>query len=97
MKVEKIVNRYIVNINNGQKNTAGIKAKQDIADILTNNGYQQLSFRISKSRLVKLLSTKSKIKKVLKPVHTGDVLFVQYPLYSRYFCDGCKLLQKEKY
>ena len=48
MKVEKIVNRYIVNINNGQKNTAGIKAKQDIADILTNNGYQQLSFRISK-------------------------------------------------
>ncbi|ATI70903.1 sugar transferase [Lactiplantibacillus plantarum] len=96
MKVEKIVNRYIVNINNGQKNTAGIKAKQDIADILTNNGYQQLSFRISKSRLVKLLSTKSKIKKVLKPVHTGDVLFVQYPLYSRYFLRRMQIAAKKK-
>ncbi|MCT3291762.1 hypothetical protein EFP73_00795 [Lactiplantibacillus pentosus] len=96
VKVEKNVKKFIVNVNNGQKNTAGLKAKQDIADILTNNGYEQLSFKISKSRIIKLLFTKLKIQKVLNPIQSGDVLFVQYPMYSRYFLRQMQTAAKNK-
>lgn len=74
-----------MDITKGQKkNTAGTKAKADIADILLKTGFTRVKFNIKSNRLMKFVWSKHDLKDSLKRVDRGDTLVIQYPMYSRY-------------
>ncbi|NLR31737.1 sugar transferase [Lactobacillus sp. ZJLC3-7] len=74
--------KFIVNVTEGQKNTAGDKAKKDITRILFDQNYQKIEIKIFDNKIKKLFLTHKEIKEVLRPVAAGDLIVVQYPLYS---------------
>lgn len=78
------MNKFILDVRHGQANTAGVKAKQDITQILTKNGYKELSFVVRDTKMAKLLMTAHDWSKTLKQVNTGDMVVLQYPMYSRF-------------
>lgn len=77
-----ILKRFIVDVTRGQKNTAGDKAKKDITHILLDQNFQKIEVKVFDSKSKKLFLTYKEIKNVLKPVNVGDLIVVQYPLYS---------------
>ncbi|WP_436666722.1 sugar transferase [Latilactobacillus sakei] len=78
------MNKFILDVRHGQANTAGVKAKQDITQILTKNGYKELSFAVRDTKIAKLIMTGHDWSKTLKRVNTGDMVVLQYPMYSRF-------------
>lgn len=78
------MNKYILDVKYGQKNTAGAKAKEDITQILLKNNYKNLSFSVRTNKIAKLLMTGHDWKKSLAKINNNDVVVLQYPMYSRY-------------
>lgn len=76
--------KYILDVKRGQANTAGVKAKEDITDILTRNGFEKLLFQVRDNRFLKLMMTELDWKKSLSEVIDGDTIILQYPMYSRF-------------
>lgn len=86
--------KYVLDVSIGQSNTAGQKAKADITSILVDNGFKKIELNLRRSKILKLLTTKIKIKEALKKVNKDDIFVIQYPLYSRFatgiLLDECK-------
>lgn len=76
------MNKYIIDTNTGEKNTAGSKARMDITNILENDGYEKILYRVPSNKIRKLLFSKFQWMKALNEVENGEIVF-QYPLYSR--------------
>ncbi|KAF0484251.1 hypothetical protein GBP14_08470, partial [Pediococcus acidilactici] len=75
---------YILTRKSELKNTAGQKAKEDIKKILLSHGFNKLGIKIRDSRLKKVMLTKFDTTKILGNVQKDDVIFLQYPISSRY-------------
>ena len=74
--------KFLIDVTRGQKNTAGDKAKRDITHILADQGFNKIEVKIFNNKLQKLLLTRKEIQGDLALVGEGDLLLVQYPLYS---------------
>ena len=85
------MNKYVLKIVDGQKYTAGSKAKVDISDILENNGFKTVILNIPKTKIGKILFMRRNVNKIFNSIHNGDIFVIQYPLYSRF---GFKTLMK---
>ncbi|KAF0333408.1 hypothetical protein GBP19_08515 [Pediococcus acidilactici] len=77
------MNKYVLQVLVGQNNTAGQKAKKDIANILSNKGFETIDIRLRKSKIMKLLFSAHEVKKQFKRIDSDDVFVMQYPMYSR--------------
>lgn len=84
--------KYVLEVKNGQKNTAGQKAKEDISNILTNSNFKKAYIKIEASKIKKLLYTRRNIISGLKELRGKDTIVIQYPMYSRF---ALKLVLKE--
>lgn len=83
-----MINKYLITENNGNDNHAGSKARNDVEDILFNNGYKKLEVKKYK----KSDGLKNKINilfnltidwiKVFMKVERKSTVIVQYPLES---------------
>lgn len=73
---------YVLEVDSGQLNSAGKKAKNDIADILKNNGFKGISVKVAQQKLVRLLTNRRNVGEALSEVDSGTFVF-QYPMYSR--------------
>lgn len=92
--------KFIVEVTEGQKYTAGSKAKEDIVSILTAAGFNKISLSVPKNKLLRGLKGKALWRAALKKVKKNDIIVYQYPAYSRilgdYFLaaanaiEGCK-------
>lgn len=88
---------YILKVSNGQKNTAGVKAKQDIFDILTSIEYKPIDFTVYSDNLRKLFLTKYNWKKILVNINDNDNIVLQYPMYSRFAIESFfDIVEKKK-
>lgn len=76
--------KFVLNVTQGQKNTAGEKAKKDITTILKNRGYRLVKSDVETSIIKKILFTNRNVKNNLKGLAKGDLLVIQYPIYSRF-------------
>lgn len=76
--------KYVLEVQKGQANTAGVKAKEDITNILVKEGFKKLLFKVRNNRVSKLFLTGSDWKKSLEKVIDGDMVVLQYPMYSRF-------------
>lgn len=89
--------KYVLDVSIGQSNTAGQKAKADITSILVDNGFKKIELNLRRSKILKLLTTKLKVKDALKKVNKDDIFVIQYPLYSRFatgiLLDECKKVE----
>lgn len=74
--------KFVVKVTLGYKNTAGVKAKEDITDILKKDGFEVLNVNLSRNKLVKLLTVHKRVKVELKNVMKNDIVLIQYPMYS---------------
>ncbi|MCT3529539.1 hypothetical protein EFR49_08475 [Latilactobacillus curvatus] len=78
-------NKYILCVNDGETNSAGSKAKDDITKFLVQDSYTEITVKdVHMPKVKKLLYGKRMINKALEKVNDGVFIF-QYPLYSRYF------------
>ncbi|WKF71651.1 hypothetical protein QYM39_02990 [Pediococcus pentosaceus] len=84
--------KYVLEVKNGQKNTAGQKAKEDITNILTNSNFRKIYIKIEANKIKKLLYTHRNIKNGLEELRSGDTIVIQYPMYSRF---ALKIILKE--
>ena len=84
--------KYVLQVFDGEKNTAGDKAKKDVTNILLKDNFTVVDIRLKHSKLGKLLFTDYEIDKKIKAIDSGDVFVVQYPMYSRFATQ--KLLNK---
>lgn len=75
----------------GVANTASSKAKEDVNQVLTDQGYKPVYFNTKIKKIKKLLLTNFMIKRVISEVIDGYFV-VQYPIYSHYMTK--KLLKK---
>lgn len=83
-----MINRYLITENNGDNNHAGSKARNDVEDILFNNGYKKLEVKKYK----KSEGLKNKINiilnltidwiKIFITIERKSTVIVQYPLES---------------
>ncbi|EPI05694.1 hypothetical protein D920_00051 [Enterococcus faecalis 13-SD-W-01] len=78
---------YILEVIEGQKLTAGTKAKEDIAYFLERAGFKKLKISVPKNKWSRPIIIKKCWKKILKDFKSGDTLYYQYPAYSRYLGD----------
>lgn len=76
--------KYILDVKRGQANTAGVKAKEDITEILVKDGFKKLVFEVRENKLLKLIMTGFDWGKSLSSVVDGDTVVFQYPMYSRF-------------
>lgn len=76
--------KYILEVTNGQKNTAGQKAKEDISTILSNDAFQKVSINIPESKIQKLFVIHRNVSKLLENFNKDDVFIIQYPMYSKH-------------
>ncbi|MDT2740338.1 hypothetical protein [Enterococcus canintestini] len=76
------MNRYLISALESRKNTAASKAKEDIVYFLSDNGYENLEYRLPESRLKRLLFSKNELRKLLRNIQDGDTVVFQYPAYS---------------
>ncbi|MFV5783821.1 sugar transferase [Pediococcus acidilactici] len=74
---------YVLKVMNGQKNTAGTKAKLDITTLLSKNGFNEIDLAIQESKIWKLFFLKIKVRKALNKLKENDIFVIQYPMYSR--------------
>ncbi|MGG2939041.1 galactofuranosyltransferase [Heyndrickxia coagulans] len=89
--------KYILDIIETEKEHAGSKAKSDISFFLHDMGFLSIFFDREISRLEKYMFVNNNIKKKLKHMDKGDLLVVQYPLYTGEYFFKCLLKQtKEK-
>ncbi|MFV0557455.1 MAG: hypothetical protein ACK5MW_02285 [Enterococcus sp.] len=79
--------KYIIEILEGQQFTAGSKAKEDIVNFLQHNGFDKLGIQVPDSNLKRLLSGNHQWKKALNILQPNDIVFYQYPAYSRLLGD----------
>lgn len=89
---ETDLKKYVLEVFDGQSNTAGEKAKNDITKILIGKGYSSVNVKLKKTLLGKVLYTKKEIKNKLNNIRSGDIFVIQYPMYSRY---ATRILQME--
>ena len=75
--------KYVLQVSIGQKNTAGQKAKEDIAKILNQQGFENVEIKLKKSRLMKFLFSRIEVKNKFKNIKADDIFVMQYPMYSR--------------
>lgn len=75
--------KYILDVSIGQRNTAGQKAKKDITNILKKDGFNNVTIKLSKSKIFKLLFSGFEVKRALSKFNKNDVFVIQYPMYSR--------------
>ncbi|AHA04801.1 sugar transferase [Pediococcus pentosaceus] len=89
--------KFVLEVSDGEKNTAGEKAKKDITDILIKNDYKAVKLNLKRSKLGKLLFTLHEVHKKTRNLNKGDIFIIQYPMYSRYatktLVDYCKKRQ----
>ncbi|QYY86707.1 hypothetical protein GRI00_02760 [Pediococcus pentosaceus] len=76
--------KYVLEVLNGQKNTAGQKAKEDIVSILDSLNFKKIKIKIGDSKLQKLLFAHKNVRSSLKNLKSNDIIVIQYPMYSRY-------------
>lgn len=81
------MNKFVVEVSEGQKLTAGTKAKEDIVSFLVEDGFKKLSVAVPKSKWKRLLFGMTDWKNALKNVNSEDVVVYQYPAYSRILGD----------
>lgn len=80
--------KYVVEVRQENTMHAGTKAKQDITNILTKNGFLKLGIEIPKHKLVRAIKGNLLWKKELEQTNPGDYIFYQYPAYSRILSDS---------
>lgn len=73
---------YVVTVKSGTKNSAAVKAKDDITDILLSKGFDEVVYDPSVPKVVRALTSKLIWSVQLRNLNSGNVVF-QYPLYSR--------------
>lgn len=88
---------FTYNFGEDHKNTASIKPIEDTVKIAEKSGYEIINVKTKLFflfyEIVEYASTIGKIFKSLKPLNEGDLVFVQYPIYSTYrFCNTLKLI-----
>ena len=76
------MNKYVLEVKEGQSNSAGSKAKQDISYFLNQSGYSPISINIPKNKIIRALFGKRIVRNILKNINSGIFVF-QYPMYSR--------------
>lgn len=83
-----MINKYIITENNGNNNHAGSKARNDVEDILFNNGYKKLELKKYKeseglkNKINILFNLTIDWIKVYMKLERKSVVIVQYPLES---------------
>lgn len=83
-----MINKYIITENNGNDNHAGSKARNDVEDILFNNGYKKLELKKYKeseglkNKINILFNLTIDWIKVYMKLERKSVVIVQYPLES---------------
>jgi hypothetical protein len=78
---------YILEVVEGQKLTAGTKAKEDIVYFLEKEGFKGIKISIPQNKWMRPITIKKSWKKILKKFKPEDTLYYQYPAYSRYLGD----------
>lgn len=76
------MNKFVVQVTLGQKNTGGQKAKEDVNTILKEEHFKSLKIEIVRNKLIKLITIPYKVKRSLKAITNDDIVVVQYPMYS---------------
>ncbi|MDQ8371301.1 sugar transferase [Enterococcus faecium] len=79
--------KYIVEVLEGQKLTAGSKAKEDIVRFLQEDGFHKVGIQVPENKISRLLSGRKLWKKSLASLKSGDTIVYQYPAYSRILGD----------
>lgn len=79
--------KYIVEVLEGQKLTAGSKAKEDIVKFLQEDDFQKVGIQVPENKISRLLSGSKLWKKSLSSLKPGDTIVYQYPAYSRLLGD----------
>lgn len=75
------MNNYVLEVNTGQANSAGVKAKQDIGYFLKKENFIPINVHVPKSKIKRFLFGKKICERVLNGVKEGTFVF-QYPMYS---------------
>lgn len=78
---------YVLEVSQGQKKTAGAKAKEDIVNILTTDDYEKLTIEFPENKIFRQIFGKLYVANALKNVVSGDTIIYQYPAYSRIIGD----------
>lgn len=81
------MNKYVVEVTEGQQFTAGSKAKQDISTFLLQDNFSKISIKIPSEKFLRVIKGKNIWKKALSDVREGDLVVYQYPAYSRVLGD----------
>lgn len=81
------MNKFVVEVSEGQKLTAGTKAKEDIVSFLMEDDFKKISVAVPKNKLKRVVFGKFYWKEALKNVNDGDTVVYQYPAYSRILGD----------
>lgn len=76
--------KYVLEVLEGQSNSAGSKAKGDVSYFLNQDGFQSIAIKIPKNKIKRILFGKLLVFKALKNIKNGIFVF-QYPMYSRVF------------
>lgn len=76
------MNNYVLEVKEGQSNSAGTKAKEDITYFLKEKNFKDISIQIPSNRIMRVLFGKKIVSKSLRDVNSGTFVF-QYPMYSR--------------
>lgn len=79
--------KYVIEVLEGQKLTAGSKAKEDIVRFLLNDNFNKITINGPKSKLAKLMLGKRYWKRILKNIEHNSTVVYQYPAYSRIMGD----------
>ena len=80
-------NKYVIEILEGQKLTAGSKAKEDIVRFLTESEFSKITFIAPKNKLSRVIMGGLYWKRTLKNIEEGSTIIYQYPAYSRIMGD----------
>ncbi|WP_203640794.1 sugar transferase [Levilactobacillus andaensis] len=76
------MNNYVLEVNAGQSNSAGSKAKADITFFLKKSGFHTVKVSVSKNKILRLLFGFINVLISLKGIKKGTFVF-QYPMYSK--------------
>lgn len=79
--------KYIVEVLEGQKLTAGSKAKEDIVKFLQEDDFQKVGIQVPENKIRRLLLGRKLWKKSLSSLKARDTIVYQYPAYSRILGD----------
>lgn len=81
------MNKFVIEVSEGQQLTAGTKAKEDIVNILMQDGYKKISVAVPENKVKRGILGSVYWGKALKKVNDGDIIIYQYPAYSRILSD----------